>query len=72
MALLLWNARGGCSALQQRELHKILHDKEVEVFRVVETKVMNDRFTEGTTILGDKWMVLRNNNDTSKKRDSIS
>lgn len=49
----------------------ILHDKEIEVFKVVATKAIDERFAEELTILGGEWEVLRNNKGGKEGKESI-
>lgn len=57
MALVIWNDKGVRSAVCQREILKLLIEKNVDVFEIIETKCTSLKFQEAMTVLSDEWQV---------------
>lgn len=69
MTLIVWNAREICSAERQTELRKMCQERSIEIFGVLETKNKIDKFKEASKKMDKKWVIVRNQDETT--RDSI-
>lgn len=69
MTLLIWNARGLCSSERQTELKRMCNENLIEIFGVLETKTMIDKFKDASYKMGSEWSIMRNRE--SDNRDSI-
>lgn len=69
MTLLVWNARGLCSAERQRELKEICNTNSIEIFGALETKTKMEKSKDAVGVMGAEWTIIRN--VEGDERDSI-
>lgn len=60
MSLLCWNTRCLCSYQWQNELEKLLRERRIKVFGVVETKLSKSKREDFTQLLSEEWGLISN------------